>query len=115
MKSNYVMLASALLISAASFAQKNEIKSAEKALKKGNSQEAVVILQAAESLMSAASEDEKAQFFFVKGNTYLDLANKKVDTDKNLATAADAYLSLLDAEKVSGKSKYSSYAAKSII
>jgi tetratricopeptide (TPR) repeat protein len=115
MKSNYVMLASALLISAASFAQKNEIKSAEKALKKGNSQEAVVILQAAESLMSAASEDEKAQFFFVKGNTYLDLANKKVDTDKNLATAADAYLSLLDAEKVSGKSKYSSDAAKSII
>jgi tetratricopeptide (TPR) repeat protein len=115
MKSNYIILASALLISVASFAQKNEIKSAEKALKKGNSQEAVVSLQAAESLMSTANEDEKAQFFFVKGNAYLDMANKNMETDKNLAVAADAYLSLLDAEKASGKSKYSSDAAKSII
>ncbi|CAM2986631.1 tetratricopeptide repeat protein [Flavobacterium frigoris] len=115
MKSKYVILASALLISVASFAQKDEIKAAEKALKKGNSQEAATILQGAESLMSNASDDEKAQFFFVKGNTYLDLANKSVDTDKNLGLAADAYLSLVDVEKASGKSKYSEQATKSII
>jgi tetratricopeptide (TPR) repeat protein len=115
MKSKYVVLASALLISVASFAQKDEIKAAEKAIKKGNSQEAATILKGAESLMSNASDDEKAQFFFVKGNAYLDLANKKVDTDKNLAAAATAYLSLVDAEKTSGKSKYTSEAAKSII
>jgi tetratricopeptide (TPR) repeat protein len=115
MKSKYVVLASALLISVASFAQKDEIKAAEKALKKGNSQEAVIILQGAESLMSNASEDEKAQFFFVKGNTYLDLANKSVDTDKNLGLAADAYLSLVEVEKTSGKSKYSDQATKSIM
>jgi tetratricopeptide (TPR) repeat protein len=115
MKSKYVVLASALLISVASFAQKDEIKAAEKAIKKGNSQEAATILKGAESLMSNASDDEKAQFFFVKGNAYLDLANKKVDTDKNLDAAADAYLSLVDAEKASGKTKYSSEAAKSII
>jgi tetratricopeptide (TPR) repeat protein len=115
MKSKYVVLASALLITVASFAQKNEIKAAEKALKKGNSQEAATLLQGAESLLSTASADEKAQFFFLKGNTYLDLANKKVDSDKNLAAAASAYLSLVDAEKASGKEKYSSEAAKSII
>ncbi|SEA32149.1 Tetratricopeptide repeat-containing protein [Flavobacterium gillisiae] len=115
MKSKYVVLASALLISVASFAQKDEMKAAEKAFKKGNSQEAATILQGAESLISNASDDEKAQFFFLKGNTYLDLANKKVDTDKNLSLAADAYLSLVDVEKASGKSKYSSQATKSII
>ena len=115
MKSKYVVLASALLISVTSFAQKDEIKAAEKALRKGNSQEAVTILQGAESLLSNADDDQKAQFFFVKGNAYLDLANKKVDEDKNLATAATAYLSLVDAEKTSGKNKYTSDAAKSII
>lgn len=115
MKSKYVVLASALLISVASFAQKDEIKAAEKALKKGNSQEAVTLLQAAESLISSASDDEKAQFFFVKGNACLDLATKSVDTDKNLGLAAAAYLSLVDAEKASGKSKYSDQATKSII
>jgi tetratricopeptide (TPR) repeat protein len=114
MKSKYVVLASALLISVASFAQKDEMKAAEKAFKKGNSQEAATILQGAESLISNASDDEKAQFFFLKGNTYLDLANKKVDTDKNLSLAADAYLSLVDVEKASGKSKYSSQATASI-
>jgi hypothetical protein len=54
MKSKYVILASALFISAATFAQKNEIKAAEKALKKGESKEAATILQSAESLISAA-------------------------------------------------------------
>jgi hypothetical protein len=62
MKSKYVVLASALLISVASFS-KDEMKAAEKRLK-GNSQEAATILQGAESLISNASDDEKAQFFF---------------------------------------------------
>jgi tetratricopeptide (TPR) repeat protein len=114
MKSKYVILASALLISVATFAQKNEIKAAEKAFKKGESKEAVTILQAAESLISAASDSEKAQFFFVKGNVHLDLADKNIEADKNLSLAAAAYLDLIAAEKASGKSKYSSEAATSI-
>lgn len=114
MKSKYVVLASALLISVSSFAQKDEIKAAEKALKKGNSQEAATILKGAESLMSSASEEQKAQFFFLMGNANLELANKKIDTDKNLASAAASYLSLVSAEKESGKAKYTDQAAKSI-
>ncbi|WP_367770737.1 tetratricopeptide repeat protein [Flavobacterium sp. WC2421] len=114
MKGKYVILASALLISVATFAQKDEIKAAEKALKKGDSQEAATILKGAESLISNASDSEKAQFFFVKGNAFLDLANKNIDTDKNLSIASAAYLDLLAAEKASGKSKYSTEAATSI-
>ena len=114
MKSKYVILASALLISVATFAQKDQIKAAEKALKGGNSQEAITILQAAESASATAPDTEKAQFFFVKGNAHLDLANKKVDTDKNLSLAAKAYQDLISVEKASGKMKFSTQAATSI-
>jgi tetratricopeptide (TPR) repeat protein len=114
MKSKYVILASALLISVATFAQKDQIKAAEKALKGGNSQEAVNILQAAESASATAPDAEKAQFLFVKGNAYLDLANKKVDADNNLSLAAKAYQDLISVEKTSGKMKFSTQAAASI-
>lgn len=115
MKSKYVILASALLISVATFAQKNELKEADKVLKKGEAQAALTILQGAESLIANAADAEKAQFFFLKGNALLALANKNVDTDKNLSLAAAAYQELIATEKASGKSKYSAEAATSII
>lgn len=115
MKSKYVILASALLISVATFAQKDQIKAAEKALKAGNSQEAITILQGAESSSATAPDNEKAQYFFVKGNAYLDLANKKVEEGKNLSLAAKAYQDLMAVEKASGKVKYSAQATTSII
>lgn len=114
MKSRYVIIASALFLSVMSFAQKNEIKAAEKALKAGKADEALTILNGAEYLTANAPDAEKAQFLFVKGNAYLDLSNKKVDTDKNLILAAKAYQDLIVAEKVSGKAKYSTQAATSI-
>ena len=114
MKSKYVLLASALLISVATFAQKDQIKAAEKALKGGKSQEAVTILMEAESLITNATDAEKAQFFFVKGNALLDLANKNVDTDTNFSLAAKAYQDLIGVERASGKSKFSTQAAASI-
>lgn len=115
MKSKYVILASALLISVANFAQKNELKAAEKAFKKGESQEALTILQGAEPLITNATEEQKAQFFFIKGNALLALADKNIDTDTNLALAAGAYQDLIAIESASGKKTYSVQAATSII
>lgn len=115
MKSKYVLLASALLLSVATFAQKDQIKAAEKALKAGNAQEAITILQGAESASATAPDAEKAQFCFVKGNAHLALANKNEDTDKNLSAAAKAYQDLLAIEKASGKAKYSAQVSTSII
>ena len=114
MKSKYVLLASALLVSVATFAQKDQIKAAEKAMKGGKSQEAATILMEAESLINNASDAEKAQFYFIKGNALLDLANKKVDADKNLSMAAKAYQDLMDVEKTSGKVKFTPQASSSI-
>jgi tetratricopeptide (TPR) repeat protein len=115
MKSRYVIIASALFLSVTSFAQKNEIKAAEKALKSGNAAEAITILNGAEYLTVNAPDAEKAQFLFVKGNAYLDLSNKNVEADKNLVLAANTYQDLIVAEKASGKSKYSAQALTSVV
>lgn len=115
MKSKYVLLASALLISVATFAQKDQIKAAEKALKAGNAQEAITILQGAEAASAAAPDAEKAQFQFVKANAHLALATKNENTDANLSAAAKAYQEVLTIEKTSGKAKFSAQASTSII
>jgi tetratricopeptide (TPR) repeat protein len=115
MKSKYVLLASALLISVATFAQKDQIKAAEKALKAGNAQEAITILQGAEASSAAAPDAEKAQFQFVKANAHLALATKNENTDANLSAAAKAYQEVLSIEKTSGKAKFSAQASTSII
>jgi tetratricopeptide (TPR) repeat protein len=114
MKSKFV-IATALLISVAAFAQKNEIKAAEKALKSGNTAEAVTILKGAESLIANATDAEKAQYYFVQGNAFSDLAKKNIETGKNLSLAAESFQDLLAVEKTSGKDKYSSQAKSSIL
>ncbi|AYN03334.1 tetratricopeptide repeat protein [Flavobacterium sp. 140616W15] len=114
MKSKYVILASALLISVATFAQKDQIKSAEKALKSGDTKSAISILDAADYLITNAKDTEQAQYYFVKGNAYLEEAKKGVDEGKNLLLAAESYKKLIETEKQSGKTKYSTQAAASI-
>lgn len=115
MKSKYVLLASTMLISVATFAQKDQIKAAEKALKAGKSDEAKTILLDAETVIINATEPEKAQYYFVKGNVMLDLANKSIDKDNNLSLAAGAFQESIEVEKNSGKSKYTPEASKSVM
>jgi tetratricopeptide (TPR) repeat protein len=114
MKSKYVLLASALLISVSNFAQKDQIKAAEKAMKNGNSAEAISVLNQAETLIASATDVEKAQYYFVKGNAHLDMATKKMEAAKNLSGAAKAFQEVLSIEKTSGKSKYTSQVQSSI-
>ncbi|WP_310381385.1 tetratricopeptide repeat protein [Flavobacterium sp.] len=114
MKNKYVLLAIAAVISVSAFAQKDQLKAAEKSLKNGNSQEALTTLQGAESIFTNAADTEKAQFYFLKGNSFLDLANKNIETGVNLSSAAKSYQDLIAIEKASGKVKYSVQAAASI-
>ncbi|HRA74305.1 MAG TPA: tetratricopeptide repeat protein, partial [Flavobacterium sp.] len=80
-----------------------------------NPQEAVSILNGAQSLIPNAVDAEKAHFYFVNGNAHLELANKKVEEGKNLTLAAKSFQDLLAVEKASGKSKYSAQATTSIL
>jgi tetratricopeptide (TPR) repeat protein len=114
MKNKLKVLVSAFLISLVSFAQKDQIKAAEKSLKGGNSQEAITILQSTETVIANATDGEKAQFYFIKGNALMDQATKKVEEIKNLTSAAKSYSDLLGIEKKSGKDKFSAQAQASI-
>lgn len=62
-----LIIALAFSISAFSFAQKKELKTAEKAIKKENYAEAKAAIIQAESLMSAMDEKTKANFYYLKG------------------------------------------------
>jgi tetratricopeptide (TPR) repeat protein len=115
MKSKYVLLASAFLISGVTFAQKEELKAAEKALKSGNPSEAKTSLDKAEGLISNADDSQKAQFYFLKGNTGLELAKKKVDEGNNLLLSAKSFQELIAVEKASKKSKYTKDAETSLL
>ena len=110
MKFRNLILATSFLISAVTFAQKDELKAAEKALKEGNSDEAKSILLQAEPLMKNADVPQKALFYLLKGNANFDLAKKKVDASKNLVDAAKAYSDLVEFEKTSKKIKYTAQA-----
>lgn len=115
MKIKNLAIATVLLTSVVSFAQKDELKAAEKALKAGNPNEAKSALSQAESLIANAEDGQKAQFYFLKGNTHFDLAKKNIDTDSNFSEAAKAYNELLLVEKKTGKSKYTSQAQSSLV
>jgi tetratricopeptide (TPR) repeat protein len=111
---NKFFLVALLFTTVATFAQKNETKAAEKALKAGNAQEALTVLKTAEGLLANATPADKAFYLYIKGNAALDLATKGTDTEKNLGDAAAAYNELIAVEKTAGKAKYTEEVSKSV-
>lgn len=85
------------LLSVATFAQKNEIKAIEKALKKNDFKGAKTVLATLEKNEGAIEDKYKTKYYFLKGNAY---------GKSNVAKASDAYTKLFELEKASGKSKY---------
>lgn len=83
-------------------AQKDELKTAEKALKKGEVAAAKSAIEQAEGKL----EDKyKGKFYFLKAKTFYEMA-KKDKSATNYETAAKSFQSLLAFEKESGKAKY---------
>lgn len=82
-----------------SFAQKKELRAAEKAIKKQDYATAVISINQAESSIANADKKLKAKFYFLKGQAF---AGKK-----DYATAAKAYNDLFDYEKQIKKERYS--------
>ncbi len=100
-----------LTLSTIGFSQKQELKSASKALKSGNLEVASEALKAAEGQLDAADEKMKAQYYFLKGQV---LAAKSVDSIDNIEQAASAYNKTMDIEKASGSSKYTQEASQKL-
>ncbi len=114
MKSKNVILASTLLISVATFAQKDQLKAAEKALKKGNLQEVASELNQAEALISGASDAEKAQYYFLRQTVYMDAVDKNLDVDTNLSLAAKASQEVIAIEQKVGKLEHTNEALRTL-
>jgi tetratricopeptide (TPR) repeat protein len=77
-----IIVALALLVSSLSFAQKDEIKDAEKALKSGNFADAKSAISSAEGLIGSADDKTKAKFYLLKGQAlYANGAGSGQDID----------------------------------
>ena len=62
-----IVVALAILVGTFAFAQKKELKTAEKAIKSGNFADAKSALNSAEGLLGAADDKTKARYYFLMG------------------------------------------------
>jgi len=94
---NQILALTVGLLSVAAFAQKDEIKAAEKAIKKGEFKEAKAALAGLEANEDSMDSKYKAKYFFLKGSAY---------AESNVEKASEAYNKLIAYEKEIGKQKY---------
>jgi len=111
MSKKLALLMLTIFIGLSSFAQKDELKAAEKALKGEDWAKAKASVDQAEGLIANADAKLKAKFHFLKAKAYYEIGKKQP------ALAADAYdvaaqsfTNLIDFEKESGKAKYTAEA-----
>lgn len=92
-----IIIALAFSISAFSFAQKKELKSAEKAIKSNNFAEAKAALKQSEALMSSMDEKTKAKYYYLNAQALYANGNGSIaDIDgalENLGKVKGAYRS----------------------
>ncbi len=98
---NQILALSLGLMSIGMFGQKNELKAAEKALKKNDLKTAKAAILPLESMEETMDPKYKAKYYYLKGAAY-----GKTDIEK----AAAAYNKLFEVEKATGSSKYSKIA-----
>ncbi len=102
-----VLVLLAFLLSLTTFAQKSELKAAEKAIKKQDYAAAQVSIKQAMPLIENADDKTKAKFYYLHAMTCSGLA--KTDS-KYYSSAAGAYNNLFEIEKQMGSTKYTKLA-----
>ncbi|PKB17541.1 tetratricopeptide repeat protein [Flavobacterium sp. 5] len=107
MKKNYIIVLILLLFTGTIEAQKDKIKEAEKEMSSGNLQGAITILKSIEYQIYNSNNEERAQYYFIKGNALLGLADKKIGEGENLVLAVRSYKETIKIESESGKRRYS--------
>jgi tetratricopeptide (TPR) repeat protein len=91
------------LIAIGTFAQKNELKAAEKAIKKQDYSTAITSIATVDAMANTMDAKYKPKYYFLKGQAYAGKKDYKV--------AAKAFNDLMAYEKESGKAKYTEKAA----
>lgn len=82
MKIKNLALVTALFLSVTAIAQKDDIKAAEKALRTGNPTEAKAALDKIEYMVINLDSPTKAHYYFLLGNTNLELVRKILKKQK---------------------------------
>ncbi|MBT8305503.1 MAG: tetratricopeptide repeat protein [Maribacter sp.] len=99
-----ILILVAMSFTMVGFAQKNEIKAADKALKGGDAASAKTSLEAAAGVIDAADVKVQAQYYFLRGKIYADLAKK--GDNSAFDTAISSFNKAKEIETASGKAKY---------
>ena len=86
-----------------SFAQKTEIKGADKALKSNNFASAKTFIKSAESMKSSMDSKTLAKYYFLKGKAFY--ANG-TGTNDDVQVALESFKQLIKVEKETGKKTY---------
>lgn len=90
MKNRFLIIALSL-ITAVSFAQKKEIRNAEKAIESGNYSEAKNLLKQVEPQISGEKDNLKADFYFAKGQAFLGAKDGENTSIDDLLVAVRAF------------------------
>lgn len=106
MKNKFLIPVVFLFVSFTGSAQKEQIKQAQSDFKNGNSEAALSILNKSEYLMINADYDDKSEFYYLKAQVFLSLADKNVDKVGNMTAAVGAYRELIREELLSSNLKY---------
>lgn len=89
------------------FSQKDELREAERQLKRNNLQETAAALKRAEAVLASATEDQQAQYYFLKAKNELVQADSGTDTEKNITDAIDYFNKVQEIENATKSKKYS--------
>jgi tetratricopeptide (TPR) repeat protein len=92
------------------FGQKNELKTAEKAIKANNFSAAMQAINQAEGMIANADQKTKAKFYYLKGKALYQNGANSADLEK----VGAAFNQLIDYEKETNKFKYSNEIGKII-
>ena len=103
------MMLLVLFVGTTAFAQKDEIKAAEKAFKKSDYATSLAELQKAEGAIAGADDKTKAKFYYLQAETYAGLS-KTDPSSENYNAAGEAFGKLFAVEKEMGSTKYTTMA-----
>lgn len=99
-----ILILLAIGVSTMGLAQKDEMKTAERALKDGDAAAAKAALVSATSLIGSAKEKDQAEYYALLGNANYELAKK--GEVSAFQEAVDAYNKVIEIEEADGRSKY---------
>lgn len=114
MRKKYLLTLLTLGLTISGMAQKDQIKNAQLEFSNGNAQVSLKILNDAEYLITNAKDEDKSEYYNLKAQAYIALAEKKIDVSKNMTLAVACYNELIISEIDSGSLKYVVLARESV-